>query len=90
MIAINCYYQLRFSNNIRALKFLKFLNPKQTLFNTFILLIGIPNSVLAASEICDVISFGDMKTLYYCFPKQKPNVCKVRYAAEELYKINNK
>lgn len=41
-------------------------------------------------EIGDVISFGDMKTLYYCFPKQKPNVCKVRYAAEELYKINNK
>ena len=41
-------------------------------------------------EIGDVISFGDMKTLYYCFPKQNPNVCKVRYAAEELYKINNK
>jgi hypothetical protein len=42
-------------------------------------------------EIGDVISFGDMKTLYYCFPKNaKDVVCKARYAAEEMYKIYNK
>ena len=41
-------------------------------------------------EIGDVISFGDMKTLYYCFPKNaKDVVCKARFAAEELYKIKN-
>jgi 1-acyl-sn-glycerol-3-phosphate acyltransferase len=39
-------------------------------------------------EIGDVISFGDNKCLYYCFPKEKGiSVAKVRLAAEELYKI---
>jgi hypothetical protein len=41
-------------------------------------------------EIGDVISFGDMKTLYYCFPKNvKDVVCKARFAAEEMYKLYN-
>ena len=38
-------------------------------------------------EIGDVISFGDTKCLYYCFPKEKTSVAKVRLAAEEIYKI---
>lgn len=42
-------------------------------------------------EIGDTISFGDMKTLYYCFPKDKKDVvCKARYAAEEMFKLYNK
>ena len=39
-------------------------------------------------EIGDVISFGDAKCLYYCFPKVPGvSVAKVRLAAEELYKL---
>ncbi len=38
-------------------------------------------------EIGDVISIGDMKIQYYCFPKgAKDVVAKTRLAAEELYK----
>ena len=38
-------------------------------------------------EIGDVICIGDRKRLYYCFPKQKDVVTKIRLAAEELYKM---
>lgn len=39
-------------------------------------------------EIGDMISIGDGKTQYYCFPKNKENVvAKTRLAAEELYKL---
>jgi len=38
-------------------------------------------------EIGDVIGIGDMKRLYYCFPKQENIVVKARFATEELYKI---
>lgn len=39
-------------------------------------------------EIGDMISIGDSKMLYYCFPKVKGDfVAKTRLAAEELYKI---
>ena len=42
-------------------------------------------------EIGDVISIGDGKTLYYCFPKDKGvSVAKARLATEELYKIKRK
>lgn len=38
-------------------------------------------------EIADVISIGDSKALYYCFPQDKGDiVAKTRLAAEELYK----
>lgn len=41
-------------------------------------------------EIGDMICIGDMKTLYYCFPKKEGDiVAKARIATEELYKINN-
>ncbi len=40
-------------------------------------------------EIGDVISIGNNKTVYYCFPKDKSvPVAKARLAAEELYKIS--
>ena len=40
-------------------------------------------------EIGDMICIGDMKTLYYCFPKQSGDiVAKARIATEELYKMN--
>ena len=40
-------------------------------------------------EIGDMICIGDMKTLYYCFPKQSGDiVAKTRIATEELYTIN--
>lgn len=46
------------------------------------------NSDFNFYEIGDVISFGDNKCLYYCFPKvDGVSVAKVRLAAEELYKI---
>ncbi len=46
------------------------------------------NSDFNFYEIGDVISFGDNKCLYYCFPKVGGvSVAKVRLAAEELYKI---
>ncbi|MBQ7323791.1 MAG: 1-acyl-sn-glycerol-3-phosphate acyltransferase [Clostridia bacterium] len=38
-------------------------------------------------EIGDVIGIGDMKRLYYCFPKIPALVTKARYAAEEMYKL---
>jgi len=39
-------------------------------------------------EIGDMISIGDEKIQYYCFPKNKENVvAKTRLAAEELYKM---
>ena len=38
-------------------------------------------------EMGDVICIGDRKRLYYCFPKQKDVVAKIRLAAEELYKM---
>ena len=40
-------------------------------------------------EIGDMICIGDMKTLYYCFPKQAGDiVAKARIATEELYKLS--
>lgn len=40
-------------------------------------------------EIGDVICIGDMKTLYYCFPKTQDDVvAKMRIATEEIYKLN--
>ena len=40
-------------------------------------------------EIGDMICIGDMKTLYYCFPKNAGDiVAKTRIAAEELYKLS--
>ena len=40
-------------------------------------------------EIGDMICIGDMKTLYYCFPKKSGDiVAKARIATEELYKSN--
>ena len=39
-------------------------------------------------EIGDVICIGDMKTLYYCFPKTDQDVvAKTRIATEELFKL---
>ncbi len=41
-------------------------------------------------EIGDIISFGDSKCLYYCFPKvEGVSVAKARLAAEEIYKIEH-
>lgn len=40
-------------------------------------------------EIGDVICIGDMKILYYCFPKVENDiVAKTRIATEELYKLS--
>jgi len=40
-------------------------------------------------EIGDMICIGDMKTLYYCFPKNAGDIAaKARIATEELYKIS--
>lgn len=42
-------------------------------------------------EIGDMICIGDMKTLYYCFPKNTGDIAaKTRIATEELFKISNK
>lgn len=42
-------------------------------------------------EIGDMISIGDEKAQYYCFPKNGENiVAKTRLAAEELYKLRKK
>ena len=42
-------------------------------------------------EIGDIIGIGDSECLYYCFPKEKGDiVTKIRFAAEELYKIEKK
>lgn len=41
-------------------------------------------------EIGDIISFGNSKALYFCFPKNCGDiVAKTRLAAEELYKLNS-
>lgn len=46
------------------------------------------NSDFFFYEIGDVISFGNNECLYYCFPKVEGDiVCKVRFAAEEIYKL---
>lgn len=37
-------------------------------------------------EIGDVICIGNKERLYYCFPKQRDVVTKIRFAAEEMYK----
>lgn len=39
-------------------------------------------------EIGDVISIGDHKALYYCFPPKEIPVAKARLATEELYKLH--
>jgi len=41
-------------------------------------------------EIADVICIGDRDKLFYCFPRQRDVVAKVRLAAEELYKTRSK
>ena len=41
-------------------------------------------------EIGDMISIGDHKALYFCFPKENVSVTKVRLAAEELYKLKKR
>lgn len=38
-------------------------------------------------ELGDVICIGDRDKLFYCFPRQKDVVAKVRLAAEEIYKL---
>ena len=38
-------------------------------------------------QISDIVCVGDHKVLYYCVPKKKINVAKVRLATEELYKM---
>ncbi len=41
-------------------------------------------------ELGDMICIGDMKTLYYCFPKEAGDiVAKARIATEELYKMTS-
>ena len=49
------------------------------------------NSDFYFYQIGDVISFGNQEHLFYCFPKTEGDiVCKVRFAAEEIYKIRRK
>ncbi|MCR5407778.1 MAG: 1-acyl-sn-glycerol-3-phosphate acyltransferase [Bacteroidales bacterium] len=38
-------------------------------------------------ELGDVVCIGDRDKLFYCFPRQKDVVAKVRLATEEIYKI---
>jgi hypothetical protein len=38
-------------------------------------------------EIGDLVGIGNREALYYCIPKEKYPVAKIRLAAEELYKI---
>ena len=46
------------------------------------------NSDFYFYQIGDVISFGNSEHLFYCFPKSEGDiVCKVRLAAEEIYKL---
>ncbi len=46
------------------------------------------NSDFYYYQMGDVISFGNTEHLFYCFPKTEGDiVCKVRLAAEEIYKI---
>ncbi len=39
-------------------------------------------------ELGDIISIGDNKVLYYCFPENGVPVAKARLATEELYKLH--
>lgn len=46
------------------------------------------NSDFFFYQIGDVVSFGNNDYLFYCFPKTEEDVvCKIRFAAEEIYKI---
>lgn len=46
------------------------------------------NSDFYFYQIGDVVSFGNSEHLFYCFPKTEGDiVCKLRLAAEEIYKI---
>lgn len=46
------------------------------------------NSDFYFYQIGDVVSFGNTEHLFYCFPKTEGDVvCKIRLAAEEIYKI---
>ena len=46
------------------------------------------NSDFFFYQIGDVVSFGNNDHLFYCFPKTEGDiVCKIRFAAEEIYKI---
>jgi hypothetical protein len=39
-------------------------------------------------EIGDMVSFGNTKAIYYCFPKTKGDfVAKTRLATEEIYRL---
>ena len=39
-------------------------------------------------QIGDMVSIGDNKGLFYCFPKKKKDVvAKIRLATEEIYKL---
>lgn len=38
-------------------------------------------------EIGDIICIGDKDYIYYCFPKEKDVVSKIRMATEEMYKL---
>ena len=41
-------------------------------------------------ELGDVVCIGNRDCLYYCFPKQKDVVARIRIAAEEIYKAAKK
>ena len=46
------------------------------------------NSDFYFYQIGDVVSFGNSEHLFYCFPKSEGDiVCKMRLAAEEIYKL---
>lgn len=46
------------------------------------------NSDFYFYQVGDVISFGNNDYLFYCFPKKDRDiVCKMRFAAEEIYKM---
>ena len=61
------------------------LNYKQSPLHSYSL-----NSDYFWYEIGDVISIGDKKELYYCFPSKEVSVTKARLATEELYKLKQK
>lgn len=41
-------------------------------------------------ELGDIVCIGEYGKLYYCFPETPDLVAKVRIAAEELYRLNNR
>ena len=46
------------------------------------------NSDFYFYQMGDMVSFGNQEHLFYCFPKVEGDiVCKIRFAAEEIYKI---